>query len=146
FREGFTDRSRRPRSSGRRSQTTRLSLRADRVGVRHTQIVRSGARRATGSRRAMDARWNTLPNQRAAQKGGPDLVFLLSGRWDLNPRPQRPERCALPSCATSRWMCMSVDAARRLESTRLFTEPRASSVVYDGRNPGFVPSYTTESA
>src|SRR5918996_884632 len=25
-----------------------------------------------------------------------------SGRRDLNPRPQRPERCALPSCATSR--------------------------------------------
>ena len=27
---------------------------------------------------------------------------FLSGRRDLNPRPQRPERCALPSCATSR--------------------------------------------
>src|SRR3954451_11118147 len=25
-----------------------------------------------------------------------------SGRRDLNPRPQRPERCALPNCATSR--------------------------------------------
>ena len=25
-----------------------------------------------------------------------------SGRGDLNPRPQRPERCALPSCATPR--------------------------------------------
>jgi hypothetical protein len=31
-----------------------------------------------------------------------DLLFSLSGRRDLNPRPQRPERCALPSCATSR--------------------------------------------
>ena len=25
-----------------------------------------------------------------------------SGRWDSNPRPQRPERCALPGCATPR--------------------------------------------
>ncbi len=25
----------------------------------------------------------------------PDLHFCLSGRGDLNPRPQRPERCAL---------------------------------------------------
>ena len=27
---------------------------------------------------------------------------VWSGRRDLNPRPQRPERCALPNCATSR--------------------------------------------
>ncbi len=27
---------------------------------------------------------------------------LWSGRPDLNRRPHRPERCALPSCATSR--------------------------------------------
>ena len=33
---------------------------------------------------------------------GPDLHLSWSGRRDLNPRPQRPERCALPSCATSR--------------------------------------------
>ena len=32
----------------------------------------------------------------------PVLRSLESGRRDLNPRPQRPERCALPSCATSR--------------------------------------------
>src|SRR5436309_10749512 len=31
-----------------------------------------------------------------------DLQFLWSGRGDLNPRPPRPERGALPSCATSR--------------------------------------------
>ncbi len=31
-----------------------------------------------------------------------DQPFRPSGRGDLNPRPQRPERCALPSCATSR--------------------------------------------
>jgi hypothetical protein len=28
--------------------------------------------------------------------------LLLSGRGDLNPRPLRPERSALPNCATSR--------------------------------------------
>jgi hypothetical protein len=32
----------------------------------------------------------------------PQPASLGSGRRDLNPRPQRPERCALPSCATSR--------------------------------------------
>ena len=32
----------------------------------------------------------------------PDQHLYPSGRRDLNPRPQRPERCALPSCATSR--------------------------------------------
>ncbi len=30
--------------------------------------------------------------------------FLVSVRRDLNPRPQRPERCALPSWATHRQM------------------------------------------
>jgi hypothetical protein len=37
-----------------------------------------------------------------ASEETPDLRLLQSGRRDLNPRPQRPERCALPSCATSR--------------------------------------------
>lgn len=32
----------------------------------------------------------------------PDLLFLQSGWRDLNPRPLRPERSALPSCATPR--------------------------------------------
>src|SRR5262245_37877060 len=32
----------------------------------------------------------------------PDLVLPLSGWRDLNPRPLRPERSALPSCATPR--------------------------------------------
>lgn len=30
--------------------------------------------------------------------------FFVSVRRDLNPRPQRPERCALPSWATHRQM------------------------------------------
>ena len=29
-------------------------------------------------------------------------IKILSGRRDLNPRPPRPERGALPSCATAR--------------------------------------------
>ena len=29
-----------------------------------------------------------------------------SGWWDLNPRPQRPERCALANCATPRRACL----------------------------------------
>jgi TfoX/Sxy family transcriptional regulator of competence genes len=32
----------------------------------------------------------------------PDQTKGWSGRRDLNPRPHRPERCALPSCATPR--------------------------------------------
>ncbi len=35
-------------------------------------------------------------------KTGPDLLFHQSGWRDLNPRPLRPERSALPSCATPR--------------------------------------------
>jgi len=38
-----------------------------------------------------NTRCRPLPNQRAAPKDGPDLVLLLSGRSDLNRRPQRPE-------------------------------------------------------
>jgi integrase len=41
------------------------------------------------------------------RKTGPDLRFRLSGWRDLNPRPLRPERSALPSCATPRCHCLS---------------------------------------
>ena len=37
----------------------------------------------------------------------------LSGWRDLNPRPLRPERSALPSCATPRWSPASLAEARR---------------------------------
>lgn len=37
-----------------------------------------------------------------SQKTGPELRFHQSGWRDLNPRPLRPERSALPSCATPR--------------------------------------------
>ena len=30
------------------------------------------------------------------------ILFLWSGIQDLNLRPHRPERCALPNCANSR--------------------------------------------
>ena len=50
----------------------------------------------------MDARWNRPHKPEATPEGVPDLVFLWSGRPDSNRRPQRPERCALPNCATSR--------------------------------------------
>ena len=52
--------------------------------------------------RAMDARWNGPGREGGATEVTPDLRRYQSGRRDLNPRPQRPERCALPSCATSR--------------------------------------------
>jgi hypothetical protein len=35
----------------------------------------------------------TLTRIRAVLADGPDLGVSESGRWDLNPRPQRPERC-----------------------------------------------------
>ena len=31
------------------------------------------------------------------------LLYKWSGWRDLNPRPQRPERCALANCATPRY-------------------------------------------
>ena len=52
--------------------------------------------------RAMDARWSGPGREGGATEVTPDLRSSQSGRRDLNPRPQRPERCALPSCATSR--------------------------------------------
>ena len=39
---------------------------------------------------------------READRSRSASLLSVSGRRDLNPRPQRPERCALPSCATSR--------------------------------------------
>src|SRR5437773_2902484 len=52
--------------------------------------------------REMDAGWFDSERESRATEVTPDLRFSQSGRRDLNPRPQRPERCALPSCATSR--------------------------------------------
>jgi hypothetical protein len=57
---------------------------------------------ASRESRAMDARWNGPERETGPVETGPDLRSYQSGRRDLNPRPQRPERCALPSCATSR--------------------------------------------
>ncbi len=53
------------------------------------------------------------PTLEARQHGladafGPDEVEIVwSGREDLNLRPHRPERCALPSCATPRPKALS---------------------------------------
>ena len=53
--------------------------------------------------------------------GFPVGFSLWSGRPDLNRRPHRPERCALPSCATSRSVdCTPYETiATRIRSTRL---------------------------
>ena len=45
------------------------------------------------------------------RKGGLTWSFSESGRRDLNPRPLRPERSALPNCATSR-VLTSLHASR----------------------------------
>ncbi len=47
-----------------------------------------------------------------AGRSPPSCPLLWSGRRDLNPRPQRPERCALPSCATSRAVRQSSGSPR----------------------------------
>jgi integrase len=62
-------------------------LAADRLGVR---FMRS-ARPARESR-AMDARWPRPGRESGASGETPDLRSYQSGRRDLNPRPQRPER------------------------------------------------------
>jgi hypothetical protein len=73
-------------------------------------------RSASGSRRWSKATiGHTLgtkrPNRLPRRQAGPRLerrkprfsrAFLLSGRPDLNRGPHRPERCALPGCATPR--------------------------------------------
>jgi integrase len=73
-------------------------LAADRLGTRFMRCPRPSP-----ERRAMDARWPG-PGRESGATGKWPLTSASSesGRRDLNPRPQRPERCALPSCATSR--------------------------------------------
>ena len=39
-----------------------------------------------------------------------ELQGLVSERRDLNPRPQRPKRCALANCATLRILCRGRDS------------------------------------
>ena len=41
-------------------------------------------------------------NMDTEAREGLNRLLKKSGREDLNLRPQRPERCALPSCATPR--------------------------------------------
>src|SRR5436309_12200770 len=56
---------------------------------------------------------------RFPRKATPRRTVSRSGRRDLHPRPQRPERCALPSCATSRARSVAAQAppgARRVAS------------------------------
>ena len=49
---------------------------------------------------------DTVPRHGGASRRHFVLMSLLwSGREDLNLRPHRPERCALPSCATPRPKC-----------------------------------------
>ena len=68
-----------------------------------------GVKRSRATRRGRGKRFPRSPREaqdygkrRRTGRRGPSSVLLESGRRDLNPRPQRPERCALPSCATSR--------------------------------------------
>ena len=46
-------------------------------------------------------RWG-LPALAFGQSREPTIQKIKSGSRDLNPGPQRPERCALANCATSR--------------------------------------------
>jgi hypothetical protein len=75
---------------------------SDRSGHHRAGPARSfayGRAAAVPGAREADA---TPPMQRGpTQAGRPS--FPLSGWRDSNPRPLRPERSALPSCATPRW-------------------------------------------
>ncbi len=74
----------------------------------HDAAARLGGRFMTASRGhshggSRDGRGMGSSAKKARRpRKAPDQPFRPSGRRDLNPRPQRPERCALPSCATSR--------------------------------------------
>src|SRR3954452_21337673 len=67
---------------------------------------------ATRSRRDRDCCTSLLYSQLSGAslgQGNPaDEQFCGSGWRDLNPRPLRPERSALPSCATPRWNAASI--------------------------------------
>src|SRR2546428_10135097 len=59
-----------------------------------------------------------------------------SGRPDLNRRPQRPERCALTSCATPRRKRLYVPlpaSARRYQAGREFWPPTGTRICVAGR-------------
>jgi hypothetical protein len=60
-----------------------------------------GSAHLAGSRRVPTGPAGSTPLVLVGTAGG--AAGDWSGRRDSNPRPQRPERCALPSCATSRW-------------------------------------------
>jgi hypothetical protein len=57
--------------------------------------------RPSPSNRSRPPRGLKAPGARARKN--PAFTGLLSGRPDLNRGPHRPERCALPGCATPRW-------------------------------------------
>ena len=46
--------------------------------------------------------YDDYPVLETVLRGNKPLFKIKSGSRDLNPGPQRPERCALASCATSR--------------------------------------------
>jgi hypothetical protein len=57
---------------------------------------------AHGQREPTPANRPTAPPTPEQQKAPPERGFPKSGRPDLNRGPHRPERCALPGCATPR--------------------------------------------
>src|SRR4051812_34487552 len=65
--------------------------------------------------RAMDARWLPGSLGQRFSLATYELPERWSGRRDLNPRPLRPERSALPNCATPRG---AVDCTRPLTVLR----------------------------
>ena len=71
----------------------------------------------------------------------PISAFIKSGRLDSNQRPLRPERSALPGCATARKRAIkmiTLDLSGRLDSNQRPPAPHAGTL------PGCATSRTTK--
>ena len=75
----------------------------------------------------MNAEWRVSGQPVDNQEDTPDLHFRWSGRGDLNPRPQRPERCALTKLRYFPVHLMLVDGSQSREAVPAAPAAGASS-------------------
>src|SRR5204862_8346859 len=124
---------------------------------------RGGARAAQGTRRRprlgtdwaqngqIDVRGARAPLRLRYRKPALARAFLTSGRPDLNRGPHRPERCALPGCATprldqpsigrgrgpsARWVRVAVATMSRVASRQAWGSSLRASRIWSERFSG----------
>ena len=89
-------------TSDRKASRTTVGVAGAPFGDRWKSLSRRSRRPVEVEAKRTDSARRPFPWSRRGRVQGRDQEKYWSGRRDLNPRPQRPERCALPSCATSR--------------------------------------------